>query len=296
MRLRVLDTGLRPARWNAAMSAALLDSVDEGAPATLRFHRYPVSCVIGRNQDVETELDVATCLAEGVQVARRVTGGGAVVMGPGVLAFDLVMPLSRGEAFALPRRAGEALAGALRGLGLEAVLATPGSIEIDGRKVSGSAGRLGRRAALHQATLILDLAEAAPLALLRRRTEAGRPTPDPRHRVVGLKGMRDTSSSPLAGEGGPAKPGRMRGRDSRSTPALYPSSVSASHCHLLPQGEKVVALQPVILRAFANILSLTPERSEPTGQELARADAILTQTIGRDDFVFTGDVDDRRAA
>ncbi|HMO30326.1 hypothetical protein [Enterovirga sp.] len=185
MSLRVLDTGLRPARWNVAMSAALLAGADAGeAPATLRLHRYPLSCVIGRNQDVAAELDLDACRAAGIEIARRVTGGGAVVMGPGVLAFDLVLERPGAE---FGRRAAEALAMALVGLGFPARLATTGSIEIADAKVSGSAGRLGRRAALHQATLVEDLSRTAPLALLRRRTEGGKPTADPRHRVGDLR-------------------------------------------------------------------------------------------------------------
>ena len=45
--------------------------------------------------------------------------------------------------------------------------------------------------------------------------------------------------SPLAGEGGPAEPGRMRAGGSAPTTASHPSSVSVARCHLLPQGEKV---------------------------------------------------------
>lgn len=247
-RLRVLDTGLSPTRWNVAMSAALLASVDEGAPATLRFHRYPASCVIGRNQDVETELDLAGCRAAGIEIARRPTGGGAVVMGPGVLAFDLAMACSGGDAMALAGRAGEALLRALRAAGLAAVRATPGSIEVGALKVSGSAGRIGRRAALYQGTLILDLSGAAPLSLLRRRTEAGRPTPDPAHRVGELAG----------------------------------------HAY----AEEALRLE----RGFAEAFDLIPRRDVPSSDEFARASAMLASTFGRDDFVLTGDVDERQAA
>ena len=40
--IRILDTGLRPARWNVAMTAALAARHADGAtPDTVRFHRYP---------------------------------------------------------------------------------------------------------------------------------------------------------------------------------------------------------------------------------------------------------------
>ena len=175
------------------------------------------------------------------------------------------------------------------------MLATPSSIEIGGLKVSGSAGRLGRRAALHQATVILDLSEVAPLSLLRRRTEGGRPTADPEHRVTSLMEVtaRTALPSPPAGEGGPAEQGRMKGGTPSSTSSQAPSSVSASHCHLLPQGEKVARR---FTSAFATTFNLVAEPALPSPAELARADAILAETVGRDDFVFAGDVAERRAA
>ena len=346
MRLRVLDTGLAPARWNVAMSAALLESVDEGGPPTLRFHRYPASCVVGRNQDVEVELDLAGCEAAEVEIARRVTGGGAVVMGPGVLAFDLVLPVARRDAFAMSKAAGEALAASLCDLGFDASLATPGSIEIGGLKVSGSAGRLGRRAALHQATLILDLAEAAPLTLLRRRTEGGRPTADPRHRV-GELGERSHSSqgaakppppqagaiayaltqpetlspvgrgeqarsaarvrgSDLSGKCGAPSPGRFATRPLPTGERVSARAVEGICDRPAPQGEGDQA-QPGgggiaadakrnLTNHLAAAFGLTPDSALPSPAELARADVILAETVGRDDFVFAGEVTERRAA
>lgn len=253
-RLRILDTGLRPARWNTAASAALLAHADETGQDVLRFHRYPAACVIGRNQDAAVELDLAGCRAANVEIARRVTGGGAVVMGPGVLAWDLVLATPRRDVQALARRAGEALVTALAALGPPACLATPGSVEIAGRKVSGSAGRLGRRAALHQATLIVDLEATAPLALLRRRTEGGRPTADPTHRVVDLKGA-------LLAQGRPGP-----------EPTLP-------------------ALQARLAAALSDAFGLVPQADELTPVEGADADLILAREAGSDDYVLQNDRD-----
>lgn len=186
-RLRLLDTGERPPRWNAAASAALLASAETGGSACLRFHAFPPACVLGRFQDSAVELDLPACEAREVAIARRTTGGGAVVMGPGALAWDLLLPTRVADPHAVARLAGQALVAVLAGFGVAAVQAMTGTIEVGRRKVSGSAGRLGRRALLHQATLIVDLARVAPLALLRRRTEGGRPTPDPTHRVTSLR-------------------------------------------------------------------------------------------------------------
>ncbi len=48
--LRIIDTGVKPSRWNIAVTAALLELHRIGAtPDTVRFHRYPRSVLIGRN-------------------------------------------------------------------------------------------------------------------------------------------------------------------------------------------------------------------------------------------------------
>ncbi|TDR84565.1 lipoate--protein ligase family protein [Enterovirga rhinocerotis] len=292
-RLRILGTGLGPARWNVATSAALLRSIDDGGCDTLRFYRFPMACVIGRNQDAGIELDLPACEAEGVEIARRVTGGGAVIMGPGILAFDLVLGTQGRDIHQITRRAGEALTAALTALGFPAILATPGSVEIGGRKISGSAGRLGRRAALHQATLILDLAEAPPLALLRRRTEAGKPTPDPTHRVTSLAaeaaGAAPSAPDPSpAGEGesAPADRGGVTPRRSSPHPGSPREQVRARLGPPLWGGIGAARLEMHLARAFAEAFDLAPEPGDLTAAERALAAEILAREAGRDDYVL----------
>src|SRR5262245_4922802 len=90
--IRIIDTGLMPARWNVAMTAALAELHEEAEiPATLRFHRYPRCVLLGRTQDVGRAADLVYCRSEGIDIARRVTGGGAVFMCPQVLAWDVVV-------------------------------------------------------------------------------------------------------------------------------------------------------------------------------------------------------------
>jgi lipoate-protein ligase A len=70
--LRLLDTGLEDARWNVAVTAALLELHAEGrVPDTLRFHRYRRCLLVGASQSVDGAPG-----AGGAQVVRRVTGGG----------------------------------------------------------------------------------------------------------------------------------------------------------------------------------------------------------------------------
>ena len=48
--------------------------------------------VLGRSQDPHRELNVAQAQADGVPIYRRQTGGGAVILAPGMLVIALRVP------------------------------------------------------------------------------------------------------------------------------------------------------------------------------------------------------------
>lgn len=157
--LRVIETGERAARWNVAMTAALADLHHAGALAdTLRLHRYPASVLIGRHQVLAQAAHVDRCAAEGVELARRVSGGGAVYMAPGALAWDLViarrrvdMDLTRASAVI-----GEALAAGLARLGLPARYDARIGIAVGGRKLCGLSGYFDGGTLISQGTILID--------------------------------------------------------------------------------------------------------------------------------------------
>lgn len=165
--LRLIDTGLRGARANIAMTAALAELHGLGRIAdTLRLHRYPRSVLIGRSQPLTPALRAA-CARHGAEVARRVTGGGAVAMGQGVLAWDLVLPRSAFPRLEAASEAiGTALAGALRAHGLDAAFRAPGDVLIAGRKVAGTSGLHDGPTLLHQGSLLVAADTAMVAALL----------------------------------------------------------------------------------------------------------------------------------
>lgn len=78
--IRVLETGSNPGAWNMALDEALLmHSVDHATPI-LRIYGWHPPCVsIGYFQSMEEEVDVLKCGNMGVDVVRRITGGGAVL-------------------------------------------------------------------------------------------------------------------------------------------------------------------------------------------------------------------------
>src|SRR5262245_22851401 len=89
--IRVSDSGLKPARWNVAMTAALAELHRAGrVPDTLRFYRYPKSLLIGRDWVLGRKAGVDRIRRKKIELARRITGGEPIWVHPGILAFDLV--------------------------------------------------------------------------------------------------------------------------------------------------------------------------------------------------------------
>jgi lipoate-protein ligase A len=177
--MRIVDTGLRPARWNVAMTAALAQLHAAGRIAdTLRFHRYPASVLLGRSQDMEHAADTAYCRRVDIEMARRVTGGGAVFMSPRMLAWDVVIGRSAvaSDLEAATCRICKGVASGLSRFAAPARFCPPNDIEMGGRKVSGSSGYIERRSAVLQGTVLIadDMPEMAralrlPEAVLRER-------------------------------------------------------------------------------------------------------------------------------
>ena len=150
----------------------------------------------------EEHVDYAEVEREGVEVARRRSGGGAVlVTEPGVLWVDVLLPagdpLWEDDVGRAALWLGQAWADALRRLGVgnaivwnEPMLTNewssrvcfagvaPGEVLLDGKKAVGVSQRRTRHAALFQTAVLLDWQPANLLRLLaldpetRRRAEA----------------------------------------------------------------------------------------------------------------------------
>lgn len=78
---------------NLALDESLLDYAENlGGGATLRFWESPVEFVVlGYANQAAVEVNLEACLAAGVPVLRRCSGGGTVLQGPGCLNYNLVL-------------------------------------------------------------------------------------------------------------------------------------------------------------------------------------------------------------
>jgi len=174
---RLLDTGARSAAENMALDETLLELKAAGRiPHTLRFLQFSRPTVlVGHHQSVEEEVRLDYCRAQGIEINRRLTGGGALYWGRKELGWEIYISKkdrripSRIED--LYRRMGEAATLGLRHLGIRAYFRPRNDIEIQGRKISGTGGTELSGAILFQGTVLVDFDVDEMLRALRIPTE-----------------------------------------------------------------------------------------------------------------------------
>ena len=143
--------------------AMLIDADENGRGPLLRFWEQPnYAVVLGSSRRLAEEIDVDACREDGVAIARRTSGGGTVVIGPGALNVTVVLPMDfapemvtvDGAQTYVLRRVAEAI----RARGPAVEVPGSGDLTIVDRKFSGSAQRRMRRRALIHATILHDFA------------------------------------------------------------------------------------------------------------------------------------------
>jgi lipoate-protein ligase A len=146
-------------------------AIEAGAAGTVcRAWQTPHPIVVvGRHGRVTEDVIEANCELDQVRILRRVSGGGAVVLGPGSMNYSLVFSL-----VLHPELTGIAASFHLVLRAIVEALDVPGlsiqggtDLVLHGRKVSGSAQRRGRRTLLHHGTLLYDFDPALAVRYLK---------------------------------------------------------------------------------------------------------------------------------
>ncbi len=168
--MRYLELTLPTATENLALDEALLEEAESAPPMeTLRLWESPQPVVvIGRSSRLAAEVQVEACGALGIPILRRVSGGAAVVAGPGCLMYALVLSyqlrphlrvLSQAHRYVLGR-----LATALERLTSGVVCRGTSDLVLEGRKFSGNSARCRRHHFLYHGTVLYNF----PLELIDR--------------------------------------------------------------------------------------------------------------------------------
>lgn len=168
----IAETPVAPA-MNLALDEVLTKAVGRGTRGpTLRVWGWAAPCVVlGRFQSVRNEVHEDKAEELGVQLVRRISGGGAMFIEPGLaITWSLHVPptfvegLSFGESYALLDS--WAVRG-LRSLGVDAWYAPLNDITSSGGKIGGAAQARRFGAVLHHTTMAYDMSMQNMLQVLR---------------------------------------------------------------------------------------------------------------------------------
>ncbi len=174
---RLLDTAPCSAARNMALDEAILAAHSQGqAPNTFRFLQFEPHCtLVGYHQAVEQEVRVEYCRQHGIDINRRLTGGGGLYWDGGALGWEIYAPQGHPavahDVEAMYEQLCTAAAGGLARLGVPAAFRPKNDIEVDGRKISGTGGTSLGGSFLFQGSLLVDFDADTMLRALRIPTE-----------------------------------------------------------------------------------------------------------------------------
>jgi len=177
---RLLKLETADAFTNMAIDEAILTARIAGVtPNTLRFYRWkPSALSIGRFQDVFNEVNVENCRKQGVDIVRRITGGGTVYHDyDGEITYSVVVDgkdlgYADMDIISAYKTVCSGLIEAVKILGTTAELNPLDSkqcpnITIRGRKISGSAQSYRRGVLLQHGTFLVDINHEKMFTFLR---------------------------------------------------------------------------------------------------------------------------------
>lgn len=134
---------------------------DSDKKTALRLYTYRNHCgLVGRFQNIRAELDLDFCRSHDIQIGRRTTGGGAILMGSGQLGLCLASsgPFEKITTKNVFQKFSEPLVAALAALGIEARFRPKNDLEVDGRKIAGLGLYVNPHGAIQfHASLLVDL-------------------------------------------------------------------------------------------------------------------------------------------
>jgi len=177
---RLLPLETNNAFMNMAIDEAILTArIADKVPNTLRFYRWQPSTVsIGKNQNPQTEVYLDACKRMGVDVVRRISGGGTVYHDfEGEVTYSInakIQDIGTADITTVYVKIYEAIKDALRLLGITADFSSGDAkncpnMTVQGKKISGSSQTITRGVVLQHGTLLrsVDLPKMFQLLKLK---------------------------------------------------------------------------------------------------------------------------------
>jgi lipoate-protein ligase A len=169
----LVHVGPQAPALHMALDDVMLDEVSAGRrPPTLRIWEWAGSAVVmGRFQSLRNEVDAEAARRHGIEVVRRISGGGAMFIEPGnTITYSIVAPASMVEGMTVEQAYAfmdEWVSEALGTLGIQAWYQPLTDIASSVGKIAGAAQARRGGAVLHHVTMAYDIDAARMLEVLR---------------------------------------------------------------------------------------------------------------------------------
>lgn len=190
---RLLETGANDAFTNMAIDEAVARLHAKTGNPTVRFYSWkPAAISIGYFQGLEEEVDTAKCRELGVDVVRRITGGGAVFHEK-ELTYSFVCSEESGivqknilESY---KKICNSLVIGFAHMGLEASFVPLNDIIVRGKKISGNAQTRRERNVLQHGTILMetDVEKMFSMLLVPNEKLKGKLIEDVKQRVTSIE-------------------------------------------------------------------------------------------------------------
>lgn len=170
--LKYLDLTLPTPAENLACDEALVDLCDDGYQEILRFWEPPeYFIVLGYSSRIRLEVNLPSCQSYHIPILRRMSGGGAVLQGPGCLNYSLILRIRNSAPLAGIAETNAFVMGSLKEtlqdvIGSEIGIQGFTDLSLRGLKFSGNAQYRRRRCLLFHGTFLLYLDAALMEKLL----------------------------------------------------------------------------------------------------------------------------------
>lgn len=140
-------------------------------PAALRLYNYKnYSVLTGRFQDITAEIDLDACHSKSYDYSRRLTGGGAIIMGADQLGVCLTTSSNYwawDHIRELYKQFSKPLISALQAIGIDATFRSKNDLEVGGKKIAGLGVYISPKGDIQfHASVLLDLDVPSMLEVL----------------------------------------------------------------------------------------------------------------------------------
>lgn len=184
---------------NLALEEWALEKLDATATNYLILYINKPSVVLGRNQNLFQEVNLAYCQNKQIEVARRISGGGTVFHDEGNLNWAWISAFDEKKVNRY-EWAAQAIIDLLAHYNLKAYLTDRNAIEVDGMKLSGQAQFTKRKNILSHGTLLIDadLSSLQPAIEMDKRLRIeSKARPSVRSQTANLNALTGIKRSPM---------------------------------------------------------------------------------------------------